>query len=129
MKTSARSNHTKHVCIFAFLFLASICVVNESSARVAMVAERVYTGDSIKIDKYLIKIIPSDNGGYGYDIYVKKKLVIHQPTIPAMQGNTGFATKTAAEKVARKVVGKMQKGESLPTITIEEMKQLNAIPR
>ena len=79
--------------------------------------------DSIKIGSYIIKLIPVADE-FGYDIYHNKKLFIHQPTIPAIPGNNGFTTKDAAEKVARKVIEKMQKGESLPTVTIDEMKQL-----
>ncbi len=85
--------------------------------------------EAVKAGNYRIKIIPGGNAGYGYDIYKGKVLVIHQPSVPALPGNDGFATKAAAEKVAGKVVEKMQKGESLPTLTIEELKQLGVIPK
>jgi hypothetical protein len=85
--------------------------------------------EAVKAANYKIKIIPAENAGYGYDIYKGKVLIIHQPSVPAIPGNSGFATKAAAEKVAGKVVEKMQKGESLPTITIEELKQLGVIPK
>jgi hypothetical protein len=85
--------------------------------------------EAVKAGNYIIKIIPAGNAGYGYDIYKGKTLVIHQPSVPALPGNSGFATKAAAEKVAGKVVEKMQKGESLPTLTIEELNQLGVIPK
>lgn len=72
-------------------------------------------------------IIPAKNSTWGYNIYVDGKLRIHQLTIPAMPGNEGFASKKSAEKVAEKVTEKMRKGESLPTITVEELKTLKAI--
>jgi hypothetical protein len=85
--------------------------------------------EAVKAGNYNIKIIPAANAGYGYDIYKGKVMVIHQPSVPAIPGNNGFVTKAVAEKVAGKVVEKMQKGESLPTITIEELKQLGVIPK
>lgn len=74
------------------------------------------------------KIINSPNATYGYDILSNNKLVIHQPSIPGMAGNNGFKTKTGAEKVARLVISKINKGEMPPTVSIEEMKKLNALP-
>lgn len=72
-------------------------------------------------------IIPAKNSTWGYNIYVDGKLRIHQLTIPAMPGNEGFTSKKSAGKVAEKVTEKMRKGESLPTITVEELKTLKAI--
>jgi Domain of unknown function (DUF4907) len=62
--------------------------------------------EAAKAGDYIIKIIPAGNAGYGYDIYKGKALVIHQPSVPALPGNSGFATKAAAEKVGGKVVEK-----------------------
>ena len=76
---------------------------------------------------FIYKIIPAANGTYGYDIYADGKLRIHQPAIPAVPGNDGFKTKEAAEKVAALAIAKMKKGESLPTISSEELKKLKAI--
>lgn len=63
--------------------------------------------DSLKAGNYVIKIIPVVNG-YGYDIYNNNKLFIHQPTVPAMPGNSGFTTRT---------------------IAVDELKQLGVIPK
>lgn len=79
------------------------------------------------ISNYTYKIISSTGNTFGYDIYANGALRIHQPFIPAMQGNAGFATREAAEKVARLAISKMEKGEALPTISREEMKQLKAL--
>ena len=75
------------------------------------------------------KLIPAKEKTWGYDIYKEGKLFIHQPSIPAMPGNTGFATKEAAEKVAKKIIDKIKIGEIPPTISIEEMKKMGAIPK
>jgi hypothetical protein len=73
------------------------------------------------------KIIDGLNGSFGYDVYSNGKLLVHQLAKPALPGNEGFATKVAAEKVAKLVVAKIRKGEMPPTVTIEEMKKLKAI--
>jgi len=70
------------------------------------------------------KIIPAKNNTWGYDILKENKIFIHQPTRPGMPGLEGFATKTDAEKVARLVMNKMQKGEMPPTVTPDELKRL-----
>lgn len=73
------------------------------------------------------KIIPSANNTWGYDIYDNNKLIIHQPSIPALPGNSGFSTKKNAEIVAKAVIEKIKKGEYPPTISIDEMKKLGVI--
>ena len=75
------------------------------------------------------KIIPSENKTWDYNIYNDGKLFIHQPSIPALPGNSGFTTKIITEKVAKKVIDKIKSGENPPTISIEELKELGAIPK
>jgi len=72
-------------------------------------------------------IFPSVNKTWGYNIYMEKRLYIHQPSIPGLPGNDGFKTKTSAEKVAKLVIGKVQKGEMPPTVTVEELKKLKVL--
>jgi hypothetical protein len=118
---------TKSFLFFTIILFTSISLVNASNACPVFTNKTAGTNqnDSIQVDEYLIKIISSPNGGYGYNIYQGKKLRIHQPSVPAMQGNHSFITKADAEKIARKVIEKMRNGEALPTITIEELKELN----
>lgn len=73
------------------------------------------------------KVIETAGKTYGYDIFSNTKLMIHQPSVPGLPGNSGFKTKAGAESVARLVVKKIKNGEMPPTVTIEEMKKLKAI--
>jgi len=84
---------------------------------------------SAKNAKLTYKIISAEGNTWGYDIYNNDKLFVHQPSIPAMPGNKGFAKKSYAEKVAKKVIEKIQHGETPPTVTVEEMKALGVIPK
>jgi hypothetical protein len=86
--------------------------------------QKVLTGSS---ESFTYEIIPGHNKTWGYDILSCKKLIIHQPCIPAVEGNDGFKTREAAENVAKLVIEKMKKGEMPPSIDAEEMKKLKAI--
>ncbi len=104
---------------FLFYFLLLLCITVKAQQFPAIAATKNLT----------YKIIPATGKTWGYDIYNNNKLFVHQPTVPALPGNQGFATKTAAEKVAKKVIEKIGKGESPPTVSVDEMKQLGAIPK
>ena len=75
--------------------------------------------------KLTYKIIEAPKHTYGYDVFANGRLMIHQPCAPALPGNEGFKTKADATKVALLVIEKIKKGEMPPTISIDEMKQLN----
>ena len=70
------------------------------------------------------KIIPSAEQTFGYDILADQKLMIHQPTIPGMPGNKGFKSEAAAQKIAELVIGKIKNGEMPPTVSVEEVKEV-----
>lgn len=72
-------------------------------------------------------IINSPNGTFGYDVLADGKLLIHQSSIPAMPGNSGFDTRQSAAKVAKLVIQKIKNGEMPPTVTVEELKKLKVI--
>jgi hypothetical protein len=77
--------------------------------------------------KLTYKIIDAPKHTYGYDVFADGRLMIHQPSAPALPSNEGFKTKEDATKVALLVIDKIKKGEMPPTISIDEMKQLNVI--
>ena len=77
--------------------------------------------------KLTYKIIDAPKHTYCYDVVADGRLMIHQTSAPALPGNEGFKTKEDAIKVALLVIDKMKKGEMPPTISIDEMKQLNVI--
>jgi len=71
------------------------------------------------------RIIPAEGNTYGYEILVKNKLLIHQPNIPGMPGKKGFQRKADAEKVAKLVIKKIQKGMMPPTVEKKELDSLS----
>lgn len=83
--------------------------------------------ETIKKVNYTYFIIPSVNKTWGYNIFMEKRLLIHQASVPGLPGNEGFKTKVDAGKVARLVIEKIQKGEMPPSVTIEELKKLKVL--
>jgi hypothetical protein len=83
--------------------------------------------NSYNHSQFSYKIIDAANKTFGYDIYPDNRLLIHQPSIPAIQGNEGFAKQVDAEKVAKLVIDKLKQGEMPPTISTEELKKLGVI--
>jgi uncharacterized membrane protein SpoIIM required for sporulation len=72
--------------------------------------------------QYSVCVIKSDQG-WGYDILQGKRLIIHQPYMPAVNGQITFRDKNAARKTGQLVVKKIRE-KRLPTININE---INAI--
>lgn len=77
-----------------------------------------------KQSKLIAKPIYEANSGWGYDIFDGDKLMVHQPHIPAIQGNYGFENADEALLVAAKVIEKMDAGIMPPSLTKEELLQL-----
>ncbi len=61
--------------------------------------------------------------GWGYDILADKKVYIHQPFMPAVQGEVPFKTKESAEKCARLMIRKLQE-HRVPSVTREELEKI-----
>lgn len=63
--------------------------------------------------------------GWGYDIYADNARMIHQPIIPAIQGNKSFPSEEKARKTGEFAVKKMRSTGTLPTLTIAELDSLD----
>jgi hypothetical protein len=67
-------------------------------------------------------LFSSEFGGFGYDIRVNGKLLVHQPTIPTVAGNKGFPTEQSARRAANLVIQKIKKNQIPPSLTADEVK-------
>ena len=79
---------------------------------------RVYKNDTVK---------NSNLHGYGYDIYIFKSLNVHQPHIPAINGNRGFDTEVQAHKAAEFIVYKIRNNIMPPSVTPAELDSLGVL--
>ena len=73
------------------------------------------------------KVVLVSEGNWGYQLYQGDKMEINQRSIPAVPGTLGFETKEKAEKTARFVLEKLNRGEFPPTLTIEDLKKLDVL--
>ena len=95
----------------------------------AETSEEVFTQEDNPYKDAEIKaaIIPSENGTFGYDIYLYDAVIIHQPSRPGLPGMSGFATKEDALKVAELVIQKIRNNEMPPTVTVRELQELGVL--
>ena len=114
----------KSATFFGCLLMASLLIALSGSIP-ALAQKTTVTGE--QQTTYTYKIITLPDKTYGYDVFANGKLLVHQATIPAMPGNSGFATKKDATKVAELVIRKLKDGIMPPTITVEELRQLKVI--
>ena len=117
---------------FILLFYSLIIVFaahaqNAETPKNENVGASFPSGERFKGANLTYNIIPAANNTWCYDILMEGRMFIHQPSAPGLPGNEGFKTREAAAKVAELVISKMKKGEMPPSITIEEMKKLNAL--
>jgi hypothetical protein len=64
--------------------------------------------------------------GWGYEIFVDKKLYIKQAYIPGIDGMHAFKSKEDAMKTGRVVLDKLEHGK-VPAITLNELKELKVV--
>ncbi|MCU0446626.1 MAG: DUF4907 domain-containing protein [Microscillaceae bacterium] len=76
--------------------------------------------------QFSVETFPSENG-FGYDIKIDGKLMIHQANIPAVAGNQAFKTKEKALKTAELMIKKLQENQMPPSITREELEKLDVL--
>ena len=111
------------------LLLANVLFTGTSHLLFANVNQSTTINGFNNLSDTTFKVFSVSKGGYGFDIKVGDKILIHQPFIPALEGNNGFAKKSDAEKVATLMIRKLREHGMPPTITTEEIDSLHIIHR
>ena len=114
----------KQVLIISFISLVFYCFTQ--SNNISFVKRNLYhvilaIKDSVTFKTY--KTIQ----GWGYDIFIKNKLYVHQPNIPAVSKNCGFSKKEFAARTAILVIEKIKRHVLLPSISTFELDSLKVI--
>jgi hypothetical protein len=78
--------------------------------------------DRMRGQGYNVNLFKSENG-WGYDISIGKKLFIHQPYMPTVNGQVAFAKRKSARKTADLVVKKIRNKQS-PGISSGELRSI-----
>ncbi len=114
----------KYSSIFMLFLLLTACnptgqkTKESSGAAVGSTTANPIENDSYSFKTYMV-------GKYwGYDIYKDNQLLVHQPNIPAIEGNRGFSSEQKAISVANLTIKKLRNGIMPPTISIEELDSL-----
>lgn len=128
--------NNKTLIFFAVLFLLFMMA---GLPTTSISADETTGGKEIKKDvqqknpyanaKITTKIIHSANKTFGYDILLYEKPLVHQPNIPGLPGNDGFATRERAQKVAEFVVKKIRNNEMPPTVTIVDLNNMSVLEK
>jgi hypothetical protein len=108
--------------LFMLVIFAGLPGASISADEAVKQQENPYTNAEITI-----KIIPSANNTFGYDILLYGRPMVHQPNIPGLPGNEGFTTKEKAQAVAEFVVKKIRNNEMPPTVTIEDLNNMSVL--
>ncbi len=93
-------------------------------------AKTVPAGDTLTPHKVSVVIFSNDTTadaalkGYGYNILMDGKLYVHQPHIPAVPGNKGFASVSDAKKAGALIKYKVEHHIMPPSVTVEELDSL-----
>ncbi len=130
------------VLLFPTLFLISSCeegreksesssfqstVSTDANADSFAVKPSLSPSNKMEVKTFEVKDSTGKTQGWGYDIYIENKKMIHQPIIPAIPGNRAFKTESDAKKTGLFALGKMIKEATLPTITTKELDSLGVI--
>lgn len=90
----------------------------ENPYKNAQLDIKVFNNDTIK---------NSGLKGFGYDIYMYRNLYVHQPHIPAINGNRGFDTEEQAHKAGEFIVYKIKNNIMPPSVTPQELDSLGVL--
>lgn len=110
------------ICIVLSVAGTAVSAGNEPLKTKPNHPDNPYAGAEISV-----KIIPSLNNTFGYQIIVNGKTLVHQPHIPAVSGNEGFPSAEKARKVAEFVVKKIETNEMPPTVTTSDLKKMGVL--
>jgi hypothetical protein len=123
MLTIKRFLHSVFVAALCILFLgAGLAGTSISADKSSNQYSSPYADAEITI-----KIIPSINQTFGYDLLLYGKPWVHQPCIPGLPGNEGFTTRERAQTVAEFVLKKIRNNEMPPTVTIDDLNSLGVL--
>jgi|HubBroStandDraft_6_1064221.scaffolds.fasta_scaffold3010754_1 hypothetical protein len=82
------------------ILLLTILVVSVNSSR----GQQTFGGkdnDKMLIQGYLVRLLPKNNNGFGYDIFYKDRMVVHQTSNPFTLSPIGMNSKEDVLKIAK----------------------------
>ena len=92
--------------------------------------QTIPAGDTLTPQKVTVQVFSNDTTpdaalkGFGYNILMDGKLYVHQPHIPAVPGNKGFANIDQAKKAGTFIKYKIEHHIMPPSVTVQELDSL-----
>lgn len=87
-----------------------------------------YKDANLEVEVFKVDSIENNGSrGWGYDIIMNGEIHIHQPHIPAVMGNNGFASEEKALKTGEFVIQKIKNNILPPKVTPEELDSLGVL--
>jgi len=79
--------------------------------------------------KIEVRTFQNESGisGFGYDILMDGSVKIHQPNVPAVQGNNGFSSEAKARKAGEFAAQKVRKNMMPPSVNAKELDSLGVL--
>lgn len=94
-----------------------------------MALSGLFEEEHLRNSPYIIEVFQSDENGFGFNILSDNQVIIHQPSIPAVEGNNGFDSEMKAMQVAGLVVRKLNEGHFPPSVSVTELDSLGVFIR
>ena len=106
-------------------FITSLC----SCTAHDKAASTNKTASEFQVRIYKNDTVPSspNNTGFGYDILKQGAVYIHQPIIPAVQGEAGFSSEAKAQQAAAFVLNKIEHNIIPPSVSAAELDSLGVL--
>ncbi|MBS1637368.1 MAG: DUF4907 domain-containing protein [Bacteroidetes bacterium] len=120
--------------VFTLVCIFLVACSNEAPKETAPITpppSPAPTAQSVNAKPYLYKVFMVDShnisAGYGYNILLDSTVFIHQPTIPAIQGNRGFSSESQAGLAASLVIYKLLHNITPPSVSVRELDSLGVL--
>jgi hypothetical protein len=84
-------------------------------------------GSFEKPSKWSYKVISISENNWGYQLFDGPTMVINQTAIPSVQGIDGFDSHDKAERTAKFIVQKLERGIFPPTVDKNELDSLGVL--
>lgn len=88
------------------------------------------TGTDTKVSEgkeWTYKVVMNSEKNWGYQLFQNGTMIINQTSIPSVQGIAGFDTKEKADRTARHIISKLEKGVFPPTVDKKELDSLKVL--
>lgn len=117
------------ITLAILLFFVS-CINNRNDTKITDLSKSTYDtincANNINTPNIEILVFYRDQG-WGYDIFINKRIYIHQPNIPSLPGLSGFTTKDKAQRTAELVREKILNNIVPPSVTKDELVGIDAL--